>query len=48
MEGLKRMARNHIHFAAGEQSSSGVISGMRYSVEVKIYIDVARALEDGC
>ncbi|ETV64900.1 hypothetical protein H257_18268 [Aphanomyces astaci] len=43
--GLCRMARNHIHFAAGE--STDVISGMRTSAQLKIYVDVAAAIADG-
>ncbi|KAL5008003.1 hypothetical protein ScPMuIL_013584 [Solemya velum] len=47
MEGLCRMDRNHIHFAPGEPGESGVISGMRKSCEVMIYIDIEKALQDG-
>ncbi|VDP90377.1 unnamed protein product [Echinostoma caproni] len=46
-EGLNRMNRTHIHFAPGEIGQSGVISGMRNSVDVVIYIDLAAALRDG-
>ncbi|KAF8567489.1 hypothetical protein P879_10237 [Paragonimus westermani] len=46
-EGLKRMARTHIHFAPGETGDAGVISGMRASAEVLIYIDLAKAMQDG-
>ncbi|TPP61478.1 tRNA phosphotransferase 1 [Fasciola gigantica] len=45
--GLSRMNRTHIHFAPGEIGESGVISGMRNSVEVLIYVDLAAALRDG-
>ena len=45
--GLSRMSRNHIHFAAGEPGSEGVISGMRASAQVYIYIDVQAAMKDG-
>merc|ERR1712152_54787 len=45
--GLSRMERNHIHFAAGEPGSEGVISGMRGSAQVYIYIDVHSAMKDG-
>ena len=45
--GLNKMKRNHIHFAAGEPGSEGVISGMRASAQVYIYIDVHKAMEDG-
>ena len=45
--GLNRMKRNHIHFAKGLPGDSGVISGMRQNSEVRIYIDVAKAMKDG-
>eukprot|EP00850_Spirogloea_muscicola_P012095 SM000077S21569 [mRNA] locus=s77:274061:276126:- [translate_table: standard] len=45
--GLNRMARNHIHFAKGLPKEAGVISGMRGSCEVLIYIDVKTAMQDG-
>ncbi|KAL1600591.1 tRNA 2'-phosphotransferase [Paraconiothyrium brasiliense] len=61
--GLRRMTRNHIHFAsglpagfkaldAGEATGEGkeappVISGMRKSSTVLIYIDIKAALEAG-
>ena len=41
------MKRNHIHFAAGELGTDGVISGMRSSAQVYIYIDVHKAMENG-
>lgn len=46
-EGLKPMSRSHVHFAIGLPSDSGVISGMRQSSEVLIFIDVQKALQDG-
>ena len=46
-KGLSRMKRNHIHFAAGEPGSEGVISGMRGSAQVNIYIDLHKAMADG-
>ncbi|XP_067680687.1 tRNA 2'-phosphotransferase 1-like isoform X2 [Haliotis asinina] len=46
-QGLKKMKRNHIHFAAGEPGEDGVISGMRKSCDVMIYVDVARAIAAG-
>jgi 2'-phosphotransferase len=33
-EGLKRMGRNHIHFAPGMPKEEGVISGMRGSCDI--------------
>ncbi|CAM9767771.1 unnamed protein product [Scytosiphon promiscuus] len=46
-EGLKCMKRTHIHFAAGLPGEAGVISGMRKSCKVFIYVDVAAAMSDG-
>lgn len=46
-EGLKRMARNHIHFAPGLPKEEGVISGMRSSCEIIIEIDLLMAIKDG-
>lgn len=46
-EGLKRMHRNHIHFAAGLPGEDGVISGMRSSCQIIIYLDLKKALEGG-
>ncbi|KAI8582943.1 hypothetical protein K450DRAFT_225582 [Umbelopsis ramanniana AG] len=46
-QGLKRMSRNHIHFAAGMPGEHGVISGMRKSCDVFIYVDMVKAMEDG-
>ncbi|GLV37168.1 tRNA 2'-phosphotransferase [Carabus blaptoides fortunei] len=45
--GLSRMNRNHIHFASGLPSDSQVISGMRKSCELYIYINVASVLSAG-
>lgn len=44
-DGLKVMGRTHIHFAQNEDNSK-VISGMRQSSEVVIYIDMKLAMED--
>lgn len=47
-EGLKRMNRTHIHFAQGVPGDSEeVISGMRGSCELMIYIDLEKSLKDG-
>lgn len=45
--GLKRMARQHIHFTRSEPSDQTVISGARSSSTVLIYIDMERAMNDG-
>ncbi|KAH7387387.1 hypothetical protein KP509_16G020300 [Ceratopteris richardii] len=45
--GLKKMGRIHIHFASGLPKEDGVISGMRHSSEVLIYLDSEKALQDG-
>lgn len=41
------MSRNHIHFAPGLPQEDGVISGMRKSCDVYIYIDMVQAIKDG-
>lgn len=47
-QGLKRMKRNHIHFATGLPSGdNGAISGMRKSCEVYIYINPQKCADDG-
>ncbi|CDS02868.1 hypothetical protein LRAMOSA00271 [Lichtheimia ramosa] len=46
-QGLKKMQRHHVHCATGLPGDSGVISGMRKTSEVFIYIDMAKALQDG-
>ncbi|KAF7309440.1 tRNA phosphotransferase 1 [Mycena indigotica] len=43
--GLSRMTRNHIHLAQGYVGS--VISGMRKSSQILVFIDVSKALEAG-
>ncbi|KAJ2746702.1 tRNA 2'-phosphotransferase [Coemansia sp. BCRC 34301] len=45
--GLSRMNRTHIHFAKGLPSEAGIISGMRSTADVYIYIDIKRAVADG-
>lgn len=54
--GLKRMGRNHVHFAAGPgfeevggekgEKQEKVISGMRGDAQLLIYVDLRRCLED--
>jgi len=46
-EGLKRMSRNHIHFAPGLPKEEGVISGMRGSCDIIVQIDMEAAIKDG-
>ncbi|KAI7853531.1 phosphotransferase KptA/Tpt1 [Circinella umbellata] len=45
--GLSRMNRLHIHCAIGLPGDSGVISGMRGTSEVYIYINMRKAMDDG-
>ncbi|XP_024539348.1 putative tRNA 2'-phosphotransferase isoform X2 [Selaginella moellendorffii] len=45
--GLKVMGRNHVHFATGLPDENGVISGMRSSCQVLIYLDTEKAMADG-
>ncbi|XP_008813026.2 tRNA 2'-phosphotransferase 1-like [Phoenix dactylifera] len=45
--GLNRMTRLHVHFSSGLPADGGVISGMRRDVNVLIYLDVRKALEEG-
>jgi 2'-phosphotransferase len=45
--GLSRMNRQHIHFAVGRLGEDGVVSGMRKSCTVFIYVDCAKAMQDG-
>eukprot|EP01045_Picozoa_sp_COSAG04_P005595 COSAG04_NODE_262_length_18654_cov_17.483751_8_plen_774_part_00 len=45
-EGLSRMARNHVHCAA-LLPEQGVVSGMRSSCEIAIYVDVQAAMDCG-
>lgn len=42
--GLRRMNRIHIHFAPGEPGDEGVISGMRNSAQIYIYVDISKAI----
>ncbi|KAJ2937493.1 hypothetical protein O0L34_g17537 [Tuta absoluta] len=46
-QGLSRCNRQHIHFAKGTPKDKSVISGLRGNVEVYIYVDLKKALEDG-
>ncbi|KAH8083386.1 Coiled-coil domain-containing protein 93 [Aureococcus anophagefferens] len=44
--GLNRMKRRHVHFAAAVDASK-VISGMRRTAEVLVYLDAAKAVAAG-
>eukprot|EP00011_Vannellida_sp_DIVA3-517-6-12_P008296 CAMPEP_0114628026 /NCGR_PEP_ID=MMETSP0168-20121206/12603_1 /TAXON_ID=95228 ORGANISM="Vannella sp., Strain DIVA3 517/6/12" /NCGR_SAMPLE_ID=MMETSP0168 /ASSEMBLY_ACC=CAM_ASM_000044 /LENGTH=229 /DNA_ID=CAMNT_0001839385 /DNA_START=44 /DNA_END=730 /DNA_ORIENTATION=- len=46
VSGLSKMARQHIHIATGVPGADNVISGMRSTAQVLIYIDVERVLQD--
>ncbi|KMT00082.1 hypothetical protein BVRB_1g019080 isoform B [Beta vulgaris subsp. vulgaris] len=45
--GLKQMSRLHIHFSPGLPSDGEVISGMRANVNMLIFLDTKKAMEDG-
>ncbi|GJE91295.1 RNA 2'-phosphotransferase [Phanerochaete sordida] len=45
-QGLRKMERNHIHLAQGVPGT-GVISGMRVTATILIWIDVQKALDAG-
>ncbi|XP_020108972.1 tRNA 2'-phosphotransferase 1-like isoform X1 [Ananas comosus] len=45
--GLKRMTRLHVHFSSALPTDEKVISGMRKDVNILIYLDVRKALQDG-
>ncbi|CAA2974516.1 tRNA 2 -phosphotransferase 1-like [Olea europaea subsp. europaea] len=45
--GLKRMQRLHVHFSCGLPTDGKVISGMRRDVNLLIFLDVKKALEEG-
>ena len=44
--GLSKMGRHHIHFASGLLGEDGVISGMRKSCDVYIYVDPVKCAKD--
>ncbi|KAF8518973.1 KptA family-domain-containing protein [Hysterangium stoloniferum] len=44
LQGLSRMGRQHIHFAQGVPAS-GVMSGMRATSQVYIYLDISMAIK---
>jgi len=45
-QGLSRMKRNHVHLAQGIPGT-GVISGMRNTSQIYIYLDVGKAISSG-
>ncbi|XP_021756273.1 tRNA 2'-phosphotransferase 1-like isoform X2 [Chenopodium quinoa] len=45
--GLKRMSRLHVHFACGLPTDGEVKSGFRRDVNLIIFIDTTKAMEDG-
>lgn len=47
VDGLNKMTRKHIHFAVGLIGQDGVISGMRRSCDLFIYIDTEKCMNDG-
>lgn len=47
VDGIRRMTRNNVHFGRGVPGEDGVVSGFRASAQVLIYVDIARALQEG-
>lgn len=45
--GLNRMNRQHIHLTTGIVGDKNVTSGMRNDVDIFIYVDAKKAIEDG-
>lgn len=45
LKGLSKMNRQHIHFSTGLPQSSEVISGMRNSCQIAIYVDIKKAIK---
>jgi 2'-phosphotransferase len=46
-QGLSKMARTHIHLATGLPQDNGVISGMRRTATVYVYVDSEACTRDG-
>ncbi|KAM8709222.1 hypothetical protein ACLKA7_016090 [Drosophila subpalustris] len=46
IEGLKRMQRNHVHFAVLSGDNREILSGFRRDCQVLVYLNVAKVLED--
>eukprot|EP00980_Cylindrotheca_fusiformis_P005778 scaffold1203_cov117-Cylindrotheca_fusiformis.AAC.17 len=47
VQGLNRMNRTHIHFASGLPEADGVISGMRKTCTIYIFVDPVKCADDG-
>jgi len=45
--GLGKMNRTHIHFASGLPEADGVISGMRKTCTIYVFVDPIKCAEDG-
>jgi 2'-phosphotransferase len=45
--GLSRMTRNHIHMTPAEVTGGEIVSGMRASCDLLLFIDHALAMQDG-
>ncbi|KAF2564570.1 hypothetical protein F2Q70_00016385 [Brassica cretica] len=45
--GLKRMNKLHVHFSCGFSTDGEVISSMRRDVNVLIFLNIKKPLEDG-
>jgi 2'-phosphotransferase len=45
-QGLKKMNRTHIHFASGMPKDDGVISGMRLSCTVYVFVNAVKCTDD--
>ena len=46
-QGLSRMGRHHVHLAKGLLGEKGVISGMRQSADLFIWVNVHEAIRGG-
>ncbi|XP_072102160.1 tRNA 2'-phosphotransferase 1-like isoform X3 [Mobula birostris] len=46
-QGLRRQSRQHIHLAPGLPEDDSIISGMRSSCELAIFVELEKALNDG-
>lgn len=47
LNGLRRMSRNHIHFATNYSDDRNVVTGLRHSSEVLIFCNLGKAVADG-